>query len=244
MTLEAFLIPVLAGLLGGLIGIFLHGRITKDVKILLTFSGSYLFALTILHLLPEVYVHLEFEAGYYVLVGFLLQIVLDFFSKGIEHGHIHKSDQESHKFPTGIFLALFIHSMIEGLPLSEGTEIGHSHAGHHHGFGLIMGIAVHKIPEAIALAALLYHYFSSKKKTLGVIIIYCTATPIGLLIGNYILSGTTGNPEIIYSRVLAIAVGIFLHVSTTIIFESEDHHKLDFKKIIAILLGLGLAILI
>jgi zinc and cadmium transporter len=41
-----------------------------------------------------------------------------------------------------------------------------------------------------------------------------------------------------------IVIGAFIHISTTIFFESGTNHpKLDWKKIIAILFGLGLSLL-
>jgi len=245
MTTIYLLVPFAAGLLGGLAGIFLQGRITKDVKVLLAFSGAYLFALAIMHLLPDIYHQLGASAGLFILLGFLLQMIMEYFSKGIEHGHIHHKDQHAKVFPFGIYLSLFLHSMIEGLPLTSGAEIlqlhgHHDHSGHQD--ALLMGIAIHKIPEAIALAALLYHFFDSKAKVIIYILVYALATPVGMLIGGFILSGNIADPATLYAQILAVAVGIFLHVSTTIIFEAEDQHRFNWKKTLAILLGLGLVL--
>src|SRR5690606_9243529 len=137
MTTVQIITPVVAGLIGGLAGIYLHGRITKDVKILLAFSGAYLFALTVLHLFPDIFHIAGGSTGYFILIGFLLQITLDYFSKGVEHGHIHHSDQESKSFPLGIFISLYLHSMLEGLPISGGEAISHHH--HDHGNALLIG---------------------------------------------------------------------------------------------------------
>ncbi len=241
MNLLDILMPILAGLIGGALGIYLHGRMTKNVKILLAFSGAYLLALSVLHLLPEIYQSLGRQAGYFILVGFLLQILMDFFSKGVEHGHIHASDRESKVFPLGIYVSLFIHSAIEGMPLADSIEIDHVHHSHHE--ALLTGIVVHKVPEAIALAALLYHFFESKARVFLYIFIYTLATPIGMLVGSWVLSNSSANPEYVYGAVLAVAVGIFLHVATTIIFEAEEHHKLSWKKMAAIIAGLLLVLL-
>ncbi len=244
MTAVQIIIPVIAGVIGGFVGIYLHGRITKDVKILLAFSGAYLFALTVLHLLPDIFHIAGHSVGYFILIGFLLQILLDYFSKGVEHGHIHHSDQESKTFPLGIFISLFLHSMLEGLPISGGEALSHHHDHGGHGNALLIGIAIHKIPEALALAALLYHFYASKRKVIWYILIYSTATPIGILAGYFLVKSEIENPDVLYARILAVAVGIFIHVSTTIIFEADEHHNLSWKKITAILLGLGLVLLI
>ena len=231
-----------AAMLGGGLGVSLQGRITKDVKVVLAFSGAYVFALAVLHLMPEIYHHLAEEAGIYVLVGFLLQLVLEYFSKGVEHGHIHHSDQVRGLFPVGIYVSLVLHSLIEGLPLAGGEIAGHHHHGHAHSHGdaLLIGIAIHKIPEALALAALLYYYYKNKVKTLAMTALYATATPLGMWIGKTVLGDFQGDVVRLYSIMLSVAVGIFLHVSTTIIFEAEEHHKFNVKKTVAILLGLGL----
>jgi zinc transporter ZupT len=244
MNAAELFIPFAAGIVGGLAGIYLHGRITKDVKVLLAFSGAYLFALAVMHLLPDIYMHLGTDAGLYILAGFLLQMIMEYFSKGVEHGHIHRSDQEAKIFPLGIFISLFLHSLIEGLPLSGGMGDAHAHHHHHgdHHDALLIGIAIHKIPEAIALSALLYHFFEKKGKVLLYLLIYSFATPIGMLLGYTLLSGTNNSAETLYAIILSVAVGIFLHVSTTIIFEAEDQHRFNWKKTTAILLGLGLVL--
>ena len=41
---------------------------------------------------------------------------------------------------------------------------------------------------------------------------------------------------------LLAAIGIFMHISTTILFESEDHHLFPVKKLIAVATGLLLGI--
>ena len=63
---------------------------TKNINLLLTFSGAYLLAITTQHLLPEVFQNDNTRyLGLFILGGFLFQIILEYFSKGIEHGHYH-----------------------------------------------------------------------------------------------------------------------------------------------------------
>ena len=59
------------------------------MKLLLSYSAAYLLSLTFLHLLPEAMEDGGRSVGVMILVGFLLQIVLDYFSQGVEHGHAH-----------------------------------------------------------------------------------------------------------------------------------------------------------
>jgi hypothetical protein len=47
----------------------------------------------------------------------------------------------------------------------------------------------------------------------------------------------------VYSRqLMAIVIGIFMHISTTILFESEDHHRFPTGKLVAVGVGLLLGI--
>ena len=84
--LVLFFTPLIAGLLIFLIP---KGKNT-NYKMLLVFAGSYLFGITVIHILPELYQQsLGLELiGLFVLTGFFLQQMLEYFTSGIEHGHI------------------------------------------------------------------------------------------------------------------------------------------------------------
>src|SRR5690554_5994998 len=89
-----FFTPLLAGL-----AIFLvpQGK-TTNYRLLLVFAGSYLFAITVIHILPELYRQsdgLEW-IGLFVLLGFFLQQLLEYFTSGVEHGHLHHGDSHGH----------------------------------------------------------------------------------------------------------------------------------------------------
>ena len=57
-------------------------------------------------------------------------------------------------------------------------------------------------------------------------------TPLGLY------SGHLFSQMAIYSNeIMAIVIGIFLHISTTILFESSEDHKFSLYKISTIIVG-------
>src|SRR6185312_10726016 len=85
----------------------------KALKLMLAFTGSLLFSIAVLDLIPEVYSSLGKQAGIYILVGFFLQIVLEFFAHGIEHGHTHHHN--SRMFITTMTISLCVHSLLEGM---------------------------------------------------------------------------------------------------------------------------------
>lgn len=223
-----FLVVVAAG---GAILIY-QPKSTAFSKLLLSFSGAYLFALIFLHLLPEIYEDSSWEIGLYILVGFLLQLALDYFSKGIEHGHAH---HHKSTFPIAIFIGLCLHSFFEGMPILHFNSDGNLEMN----YALILGIMIHKIPIAIVLAGLLKQQFSTIKSFVF-LSIFALTLPFGSIASisiAQIVSDTAQYEHI----VLAIVVGIMLHVSTTILYESDEAHKFNFQKVLSIILGFIIA---
>src|SRR6056297_1221838 len=98
-----YILPLLSVLAGYLIATFLKPSSSTGFKLLLSFSGAYLLAVTIFELLPEVYLNGTNEVGIFIMLGLLLQIILEFVSKGVEHGHLHQQEGMS-KFPLLLLL--------------------------------------------------------------------------------------------------------------------------------------------
>src|SRR6187401_3647826 len=103
--------------LGGMSFFYFKSFSKTKLKLLLAFSGAYLFALAILHLMPEVYAGNDSRVGWFILAGFFIQILLETFSEGIEHGHIHIHKKHSSSFPLALMAGLCLHSFLEGMPL-------------------------------------------------------------------------------------------------------------------------------
>jgi len=210
----------------------------KRVKVLNVFTGAYLIALVMLHLLPDLY---EPEAGFevrplviggFILFGFFLQIAMDSISMGIEHGHAH----EIHgRMAFGILAGLCVHAFVEALALGKSPEhqTAHDLAAHHF---LLVSIVVHNYPISIALLGMLLQSGMKQSPALAYLGLFAIMAPIGMFVSSH-----TGLA--VYSRYLiAIVVGIFMHISTTILFESEDHHRFPLGKMFAVVVGLLLGI--
>ena len=216
---------------GGL-GIFLFKRDnTQRLKLILSFSGAYLFAITVLHLMPEVYHTSDPLIGLFVLGGFLLQILMEQFSEGIEHGHIHKHSHGHYVFPFGIMISLCLHALLEGMPLA---------AGEHN--ELVFGIALHHIPAAFALGSVLLQSGTKKQNIILFLAVFAIMSPMGYLLSFQISQGSIGQIDSYFGRIMGVVIGIFLHISTTILFESSVDHKFNLKKIIAVLAGVAIAL--
>lgn len=241
--LNTFLLLIFSVVLGGGIVAYLdRSNKEKVIKLLLAFSGGFLLSIAFIHFLPELYAHGGEQVGIYILIGFLVQLVLEFFSGGIEHGHIHHSHSKS-AIPWGVLIALGIHSFVEGIPLAA-PFIGETTATTHHHGGestLLMGIVFHQIPVAISLMVLLLSGGIAKQKAWLIMGLFALTTPAGLLLG---LSSKDLLFALNFDIILALVVGMFLHISTTIIFETNENHKFNLIKLISILIGFVLAIVI
>ena len=117
-----FILPVISVWVGYIVAILLKPKSPKGIQLLLAFSGAFLLALTFFELLPEVYESDNSrEIAVYILIGILLQIFLEFFSKGAEHGHTHIQVQKAN-FPIVLFISLSLHALVEGVPIETFRE--------------------------------------------------------------------------------------------------------------------------
>lgn len=228
----------ISAFISGIAVFFVKRDNTNILRLILSFTGAYLFSITVLDLFPHVYYHPSEPSetiGLFVLAGFLFQLILEQFSHGIEHGHIHHShDTRQNVFPLGIMISLCLHALLEGMPLAA-----------RHQNELVFGIALHHVPAAFALGSLLIQTSLSKRSIVFLLILFSIMTPLGFLLSKGISSGDIGNMEKYFDRIMAVVIGIFLHISTTILFESgsADHHKFNRKKMIAVIFGVAIALL-
>lgn len=238
LTLVALVVSVP---IGGLLVTFMDKKNNDQIiKLMLAFSGGFLLSLAFIHFIPELYQHSSLKIGVYILIGFLVQLLLEFFSGGIEHGHVHVA--HGAKLPYALVIALSIHAFLEGIPLGTqlaGAEIATTQ-NHEGGQGLLMGILLHRIPVAIALTTVLLASKISRQKVWITLGVFALTTPVGLLLGW----NSVGVIDINFDIVLAVVVGMFLHISTTIIFETSENHKFNFLKLFTIIFGAALAFLI
>ncbi len=219
----SFIALIVSVVLGVLLVIVLKPT-TKIVQLVLSFSGAYLLSITVLHLLPEVFESHQKNIGLYILVGILIQTIVEFFSKGAEHGHIH-----IHPYAKGIpwllFASLSLHAFLEGIPLGTVNS------------NLLLGaIVIHKIPITIVLFIFLLQSELKKSSIYLFMVIFALMSPLGLLISNETSFFNTYHTEI-----TAVIIGIFLHIATAILFESTKNHQFNIRKFIAVLLGFAVA---
>lgn len=227
--MTAYFILFAVGVVSGSF-IFFYKGLKKYISTLLSFSGAYLLSVSFLHLLPHLFEGDAHDLGLYLLIGFFLQLILDYFSGGIEHGHTHVNQKQLGKFPFLVFFSLCLHAFLEAFPLS--------YLNQEEGWSYLSGLSLHKAPIAFILASLLFAYQLPKKSILMGILIFSLMAPIGAFWGSQLSENTA-----IFKQLMAISVGIILHLSTTILFENNEDHTIQWKKLFPMLAGALLALL-
>ncbi len=222
MTYITLFLAVLLGVLAVLI-IKPH---SKTIQLLLSFSGAYLLSMTVLHLIPEVFSEKIENIGLFILIGILIQTILEYFSKGAEHGHVHVHG-EVNAVPWMLVLSLGIHAFIEGIPLYEPVSNE-----------LLWGIVIHKIPVTLVLAAFLLRTKLSKVKIFLILLLFALMSPLGAIAPEYISFFSSYRIEI-----MAVIIGVLLHIATAILFESSQNHQFNIKKFVVVLVGFSVAYL-
>lgn len=204
----------------------------KNMRLSLVFAGSYLFAITIIHIIPELFSISPNPSivGLYVLIGFFLQQFLEYFSSGVEHGHVHTNKAVSMSGRFSIIAALMIHSLLEGTLLTHDSPFHEKHES----YSLLLGIVLHKVPAAFALMATMQ---GLGKRAIYLLLLFSLASPIGLVLSDFVLLS-----EDAVLMIFAIVCGSFLHISTTIFVEASPEHHLGLNKILISILGALLAI--
>jgi len=242
MTLK-LLVLFLAPLISGLFIFLVPKGKSSNFKLLLVFAGSYLFAITVIHILPELYGQAgDLELiGLFVLAGFFLQQFLEYFTSGVEHGHLHTDHHHHHDHhlhghpPVSALILLFalcVHAFLEGGMLAQPVETGPVYDVN----AILLGIVLHRAPAAFALMTVLSVQLQSRRKALPHLTAFSISAPVGLLLGTYLsqnsILSTTG---LMY--IYALVCGNFLHISTTIVFESSPEHKFNARKLAVAVTG-------
>lgn len=218
-----YLLPILAVLLSFGFVVLFKPKNKANFKLLLAFSGAFLLALTLFELFPEAYVNSNAKIiGVFIMLGILFQIFLEFFSKGAEHGHIHMNGEKT-LFPWLLFASLSVHAFLEGFPIERNDTI-------------IYGILVHKIPISLILSIFLLGSNIKTVYALLFISFFALMTPLG----SYFATNV-GFVASYLSYINAVVIGVFLHISTVILFESSEGHTFNVQKLVAIVLGIAIA---
>jgi len=223
-------------LAGGSIPLWVKTLDDRQMHYLLAFSGSFLLSITFLHLLPESFAGLGNTTGLLLLTGFFLQLLIQRLTHGAEHGHTHIDTPHHHVQLAPVLTGLAIHAFMEGLPLGV-HYLNQSTAP-----SLYLAVAAHKLPEAMLVASLILH-LKNKRQAFLFLVLFSLITPIAsVLAGGLSLQHEQASKFVII--LLPVVAGAFIHIATTIFFESgTKQHTMSWQKVLAILTGLGLGLI-
>lgn len=235
MNYLVYIFPFFAVILGYVLAFYFTPKNKKQIKLLLAFSGSFLLSLTMMHLLPGIYLselnehshsdsneHIHSSIGIFIMLGIIFQIILEYFSKGAEHGHVHGHDKMNH-IPWLLFFSLCIHAILEGIPINKDNHLAY-------------GIAIHHFPIAMILTIFFKNAQLNSKAIFAFMITFALMTPLGTLLAAHISIF-----EPIEKQLVGFVIGILFHISSTIIFETSEGHKFNLAKLLAIAFGILIA---
>lgn len=206
----------------------------KFLENITVFGGAFLFASCFINLVPHIFVgqdpyrfvtpHAHFKVSAAVMVGFLIQLLLEQLTQGAEHGHNHATHTH-HTHPIfGLIVGLSLHAFLEGMPMVDLDGDIHQ--------GLLYGIVLHNIPIALVLVGLFMANGYRFWRSLALLSIFAVMTPLGSLCNICLLP----HNEALQSIIMAIVVGILLHVSVSILF-NHDHHSFSWLKLMLIIVA-------
>jgi zinc transporter ZupT len=182
----AFALAVGGGALGASLGSS-HQRLCA----LISLGAGTLLGVTIFAILPESLVALRWWGVFLAMgSGYAVFLVV---SKYIYHicpacAASHFDEAAAHHFSeiaAAMMLALAIHCTADGLALAAGheAEVSHAPGGRVLDFSLIMAICVHKVPEGLALGALLLGAGFNRAQTLMRVAAVESTTVLGAVLG-------------------------------------------------------------
>lgn len=250
MSIFDYVILIGTVILGGWLAFRLEQSQRKAIPLLLSFSGAYLLGVTILHVIPDLFHRPHQGYSYWMLGGFLLQLILEKLTKGIEHGHAHALESRSYDRMLPVLIGLSLHSFLEGFPLGGyeqlAADLAQFDEHHHVGEGenihrqLLIGISLHKMPAAFALVTMMRLTGFPTRSSWVALILFSLTAPLSAFFAQQFMTQSSWLPYL-----MAIVAGSFLHISTTILFESgaPGEHQFNTWKLIIILLGFGLSLI-
>src|SRR5207245_6322795 len=165
-----------------------------------------------------------------ILGGFFTQIALDVISMGVEHGHAHHLPGH---VPAGVLAGLCLHALVEATALGNAR----THYDPASRRLLLWSIVLHNYPVSIALLGMLLHSGLKSRRALALLALFAAMAPLGMTIGAHTALASHTR------ELMAFVIGIFMHISTTILFESSDIHRFNLAKLGAIVIGTALAVL-
>lgn len=161
------LVATVAALVGVLIGVSIEGA-GRGTRVMVPFAGGLLMGIPVFGLFPELVAEIGWAAGLlWSAAGYLMLFVVNRYlfpvCPSCAHDHSHEAcPAVLHGFTAPLVAAAVIHSLLDGWSIV--TAQGAAATGVR--LALPIAVVVHKIPEGIALGAILRAAVTSRRSAL------------------------------------------------------------------------------
>jgi zinc and cadmium transporter len=237
-------LAAIATLVGMSLVLFRESWCRQNSGSLISFSAGVLLAVGFLHILPEA---LELTgSAMFCLVAFVSfyflehHLVIHAEHEQLQHSNVavpnSHTDLCANPNPLGIvaFLGMSLHSLIDGLIIGTGFEVGHE-------TGLLSAIAImaHKIPAGISIFSILLHYGFTRKRAQLFTCTVALGTPLGAILAAALFRNL---PKQGLGILLALAAGSFVYIAASDLIP-ESHRAKGLKGSLSLCGGILAAIL-
>ena len=222
----AFVLAVGGGALGASLGSS-HRRLCA----LISLGAGTLLGVTVFAILPESLAVLHWwgmvaamGSGYAVF--FLVSKYLYHVCPACAASHFDEATTHRFaEFAAAMMLALAIHCVADGLALAAGheAEVTHAPGGHVLDFSLIVAVCVHKVPEGLALGALLLGAGFNRAQTLIRVAAVESTTILGGIVGWVFFRQVS--PFWLDATVAHVGGGFIFLAVHAVLGEILKHHK-------------------
>ncbi|MDR1243576.1 MAG: ZIP family metal transporter [Endomicrobium sp.] len=193
-----------AAMLGSIILITFHKWSEKNSLLIINFAAGVMLTLAFSHLIPEG-LELNSKTLIYTLLGFSIMFFLQFVVL-FHPCHDHECSNSKHTHVASI-TGLLLHSILDGLMIAVGFE-----ANSNLGILTTLAILLHKLPDGITISGILLHSGMSKKKIFNISFLTACFTPIGTMLGMFLLKNIS-MPGL--GALLGITAGSFIFLSAS-----------------------------
>ncbi len=207
---------------GSVVGAAWGGKTRRTLEASVHAAAGALLAVTFFDVLPEAKAGLTW--GGFLIASTLGYVTLWAVGRYVFHvcpscalAHI---EEEAVCKPSGTWLlavALGVHCLVDGVAIVAGAG-----ATDRTGLGLLLGVALHKLPEGVALGCLLAGSGMSSKSAFQWALSIEALTILGSLTGTIAL---TGAPEQVLSTAFAFVGGGFLYLVFNTVTGALGHHQ-------------------
>ena len=248
----AILAIFVTGVVGGYLARFLSAGPKSEIAFAMgnAFAGGVFLGAGGIHLLPDARDGFAALLGYsdypwfalLCAVGFLCILFLE---KVCFHAEHHES-QDTEKvrsprllYPYVLLLVLSLHSVITGVALGTESRVAQAAI-------IMIAVLAHKGTAAFALGVSMLRNDISTSRFTSTIMVFSSATPIGILLGIIVMSLVTGRTAQLFEALFdALAAGTFLYVAVVdIIGEEFSGKQRPVLKFTLVSMGLGVMALV